>query len=64
VNCAGIGTAGRIVGRDGPMPLAAFERVIRINLIGSFNLLRLAAADMAKLDPLDEGERGVIINTA
>jgi len=64
VNCAGVGTAGRIVGRDGPMPLAAFERVIRINLIGSFNLLRLAAADMAKLDPLDEGERGVIINTA
>ena len=45
VNCAGVGTAGRIVGRDGPMPLAAFERVIRINLIGSFNLLRLAAAD-------------------
>ena len=64
VNCAGVGTAARIVGRDGPMPLAAFERVIRINLIGSFNLLRLAAADMAKLDPLDEGERGVIINTA
>ncbi|MGC1413070.1 MAG: SDR family NAD(P)-dependent oxidoreductase [Acetobacteraceae bacterium] len=64
VNCAGVGTAGRIVGRDGPMPIAAFERVVRINLIGSFNLLRLAAADMAKLDPLDEGERGVIINTA
>jgi NAD(P)-dependent dehydrogenase (short-subunit alcohol dehydrogenase family) len=64
VNCAGVGTAGRIVGRDGPMSLAAFERVIRINLIGSFNLLRLAAADMAKCDPLDEGERGVIINTA
>jgi NAD(P)-dependent dehydrogenase (short-subunit alcohol dehydrogenase family) len=64
VNCAGVGVAGRIVGREGPMPLAAFEQVIRINLIGSFNLLRLAAADMAKLDPLDEGERGVIINTA
>jgi NAD(P)-dependent dehydrogenase (short-subunit alcohol dehydrogenase family) len=64
VNCAGIGTAGRIVGRDGPMPLAAFERVVRINLIGSFNLLRLAAAGMAKLDPLEEGERGVIVNTA
>ena len=44
VNCAGIGTAGRIVGRDGPMQLAAFERVIRVNLIGSFNMLRLAAA--------------------
>lgn len=64
VNCAGVGTAGRIVGRDGPMPLAAFERVIRINLIGSFNLLRLAAADMGTLDPLDDGERGAIINTA
>jgi len=64
VNCAGVGTAGRIVSRDGPMQLAAFERVIRINLIGSFNLLRLAAADMAALDPLDEGERGVIVNTA
>jgi NAD(P)-dependent dehydrogenase (short-subunit alcohol dehydrogenase family) len=64
VNCAGVGTAGRIVGRDGPIDLAAFERVIRINLIGSFNLLRLAAADMTALDPLEEGERGVIINTA
>jgi len=64
VNCAGVGTAGRIVGRDGPLALAAFERVIRINLIGSFNLLRLAAADMLALDPLDEGERGVIVNTA
>jgi NAD(P)-dependent dehydrogenase (short-subunit alcohol dehydrogenase family) len=64
VNCAGIGTAGRIVGRDGPIDLAAFERVIRINLIGSFNLLRLAAADMTPLAPLEEGERGVIVNTA
>jgi len=64
VNCAGVGTAGRIVGRDGPMALAAFERVIRVNLIGSFNLLRLAAADMTALDPLDDGERGVIVNTA
>jgi NAD(P)-dependent dehydrogenase (short-subunit alcohol dehydrogenase family) len=64
VNCAGVGTAGRIVGRDGPMQLAAFERVIRVNLIGSFNLLRLAAADMSKLEPLEDGERGVIVNTA
>jgi NAD(P)-dependent dehydrogenase (short-subunit alcohol dehydrogenase family) len=64
VNCAGVGTAGRIVGRDGPMQLAAFERVIRINLIGSFNLLRLAAAEMSALDPLEDGERGVIVNTA
>jgi NAD(P)-dependent dehydrogenase (short-subunit alcohol dehydrogenase family) len=64
VNCAGVGTAGRIIGRDGPMQLAAFERVIRINLIGSFNMLRLAAADMSALHPLDDGERGVIVNTA
>ena len=64
VNCAGVGTAGRIVSRDGPMRLAAFERVIRVNLIGSFNLLRLAAADMSALDPLEDGERGVIVNTA
>ena len=64
VNCAGVGTAGRIVGRDGPMALDGFERVIRINLIGTFNLLRLAAADMATLDPQEDGERGVIVNTA
>jgi NAD(P)-dependent dehydrogenase (short-subunit alcohol dehydrogenase family) len=64
VNCAGIGTAGRIVGRDGPMKLAAFERVIRVNLIGTFNMLRLAAAEMGALDPFEDGERGVIVNTA
>jgi NAD(P)-dependent dehydrogenase (short-subunit alcohol dehydrogenase family) len=64
VNCAGVGTAGRIVGRDGPLALAAFERVIRVNLIGTFNMLRLSAAAMSMLDPLDDGERGVIVNTA
>jgi len=64
VNCAGIGPAKRIVGRDGPMPLAQFERVIRVNLIGSFNMMRLAAADMAGLDPFTDGERGVIVLTA
>ena len=64
VNCAGVGTAGRIVGRDGPLALAAFERVIRVNLIGTFNMLRLSAAAMSALDPLDDGERGVIVNTA
>ncbi|MCZ8182639.1 MAG: SDR family NAD(P)-dependent oxidoreductase [Beijerinckiaceae bacterium] len=64
VNCAGIGTARRVVGRDGPMPLAEFERVIRVNLIGSFNMLRLAGAGMTTLDPLADGERGVIISTA
>ena len=64
VNCAGIGPAKRIVGRDGPMPLADYERVIAINLIGTFNMLRLAAADMQALEPLADGERGVIVSTA
>ena len=64
VNCAGIGPAKRIVGRDGPMPLADFERVIDINLVGTFNIMRLVAADMQSLGPLDDGERGVIIMTA
>jgi NAD(P)-dependent dehydrogenase (short-subunit alcohol dehydrogenase family) len=64
VQCAGIGTARRVVGRDGPMPLEAFERVIRVNLLGGFNMLRLAAADMVELSPMDDNERGVIINTA
>ncbi|HYB55367.1 MAG TPA: SDR family NAD(P)-dependent oxidoreductase [Alphaproteobacteria bacterium] len=64
VNCAGIGPAARIVGKDGPMPLDQFSKVIAVNLIGSFNMMRLAAADMARLDPLADGERGVIISTA
>jgi NAD(P)-dependent dehydrogenase (short-subunit alcohol dehydrogenase family) len=64
VNCAGVGTPGRIVSREGPLPLANYERVIRINLIGTFNMLRLAAAEMTAADPLEDGERGVIINTA
>lgn len=64
VNCAGIAPAKRIAGRDGPMPLEAFEQVIRVNLIGSFNLLRLAAADMIAADPLEDGERGVIVSTS
>jgi NAD(P)-dependent dehydrogenase (short-subunit alcohol dehydrogenase family) len=64
INCAGVGPAKRIVGRDGPMPLADFARVININLIGTFNALRLAAADMQSLPPLEDGERGVIVSTA
>lgn len=64
VNCAGIGTAGRVLGRDGPLPLAEFERTIRVNLVGSFNVLRLAVARMAALEPLADGERGVVVNTA
>ncbi|MCQ1573954.1 SDR family NAD(P)-dependent oxidoreductase [Neorhizobium galegae] len=64
VNCAGIGTAGRIVGKNGPMPLADFERVIRVNLIGTFNMLRLAAERMSGLPERDDKARGVIVNTA
>jgi len=64
VNCAGIGVAKRIIGRDGPMPLPDFERVIAVNLIGTFNMMRLAAAAMTALGPLEDGERGVIVSTA
>jgi NAD(P)-dependent dehydrogenase (short-subunit alcohol dehydrogenase family) len=64
INCAGIGPAARIVGKEGPMPLEQYRRVIEVNLIGSFNMMRLAAADMVGLDPLEDGERGVIISTA
>jgi NAD(P)-dependent dehydrogenase (short-subunit alcohol dehydrogenase family) len=64
INCAGIGKAGRIVGREGPMPLGNYEQVIKINLIGSFNTLRLFAAECSKTEALEEGERGVAINTA
>jgi NAD(P)-dependent dehydrogenase (short-subunit alcohol dehydrogenase family) len=64
VNCAGIGNAGRIVGRNGPLDLEHFATVINVNLIGTFNIMRLAAAEMIKLDALDTEERGVIINTS
>lgn len=64
VNCAGIGPAARIIGREGPMPLGDFERVLRVNLIGSFNMLRLAAAHMTALPERDDKARGAIVNTA
>lgn len=73
VNCAGIATAGRTVGREGPLDLGAFERTIRVNLIGTFNVSRLAAAAMAANEPVtaeplpgvpETAERGVIVNTA
>ena len=65
VNCAGIATARRIIGRDGPAPLEEFRRVIEANLIGTFNVMRVCAADMADMQPLNEtGERGVMIATA
>ncbi|MFW3898610.1 SDR family NAD(P)-dependent oxidoreductase [Pseudomonas bharatica] len=64
VNCAGIVGAEKVLGRNGPHGLGSFARVINVNLIGSFNMLRLAAAAMAEGAPSEEGERGVIINTA
>jgi NAD(P)-dependent dehydrogenase (short-subunit alcohol dehydrogenase family) len=64
INCAGIGTAERVLGKDGPGSLASFTRVIQVNLIGTFNSIRLAAAAMATNQPNEGGERGVIINTA
>jgi len=64
ISCAGVGPAKRIVGRDGPMPLADFARVVEINLIGTFNAMRLAAAAMQPLEPLADGERGIIVCTA
>lgn len=64
INCAGIASVGRIIGRNGPLPLADFERTIRINLIGTFNLMRLAAHDMSNVEPGPDGERGLIVNTA
>jgi len=65
MNIAGIGTAKRVIQRDGsPAPLEDFERVVRINLVGTYNMIRLAAARMVKLDPLDDGERGVMLCTA
>jgi len=65
VNCAGIGWAQRTIGRDGsPHDFGAFELVLRVNLIGTFNVLRLAASAISAVEPLDDGERGVIVNTA
>lgn len=65
MNCAGIAPGARIVGKEGPHDLSFFSKVINVNLIGTFNMLRLAAADMTTLEPLNEtGERGIIINTA
>ena len=64
VSVAGILIPGRIVGKDGPLPLDKFKKVIDVNLVGTFNMMRLAAADMAGLPPLVDGERGVIISTS
>jgi NAD(P)-dependent dehydrogenase (short-subunit alcohol dehydrogenase family) len=63
VNCAGIGTPARVLGRNGPLPLDLFARVVQVNLIGTFNVIRLAAERMSANEPVD-GDRGVIVNTA
>jgi NAD(P)-dependent dehydrogenase (short-subunit alcohol dehydrogenase family) len=64
VNCAGIAVGMKTIGKEGPHPLDLYRTVIEVNLIGTFNMIRLAADRMAKLDPLEGGERGVIVNTA
>ncbi|MCL4872144.1 MAG: 3-hydroxyacyl-CoA dehydrogenase [Anaerolineae bacterium] len=64
INCAGVAIAQRVLGREGPHALADFARVINVNLVGTFNVIRVAAAAMAQNDPNEEGERGIIINTA
>ena len=64
VTCAGIATPGRVVGRKGPLPLATFRQVIEVNLIGTFNVLRLAAERMIALEPDEDGDRGVVVMTA
>ena len=64
VNCAGIGRSGRTVSKSGPHDLAMFSQVIQVNLIGTFNVIRVAAYAMSQAEPMDGGERGVIINTA
>lgn len=64
VNCAGIPGAQRVLGREGPHSLEFFSRILQVNLVGTFNMIRLAAVAMDKNEPLDTGERGVIINTA
>lgn len=64
VNCAGVGHAARIVGREGKLSIDLFERVIRVNLVGTYNVMSFAAQAMMALPPLPDGERGVIVNTA
>jgi Dehydrogenases with different specificities (related to short-chain alcohol dehydrogenases) len=64
VNCAGVATPGKVLGKDGPLPIGRFNQVIQINLIGTMNVIRLAAEQMVKNPPNDDEEKGVVINTA
>src|ERR671912_1828348 len=64
VNCAGVASAEKVLGREGPHSLDSFSKVVQVNLIGTFNVIRLASEAMSGNDPLESGERGVIVNTA
>ncbi|HEU5111186.1 MAG TPA: SDR family NAD(P)-dependent oxidoreductase, partial [Micromonosporaceae bacterium] len=64
VNCAGVGWAGRILGKQGPHDLELFRKVVEVNLVGTFNVLRLAAAAISATEPLEHNQRGVVVNTA
>ena len=64
VNCAGVGTPAKVLGKEGPMSIDLFNKVVQINLIGTFNVIRLAAEQMVKNDPKEDNEKGVVINTA
>ena len=64
VNCAGTAPAEKVAGRDGPHSLETFSRAVNINLVGTFNMIRLAAASISREEPGEDGERGVIVNTA
>jgi NAD(P)-dependent dehydrogenase (short-subunit alcohol dehydrogenase family) len=64
INCAGVAAAEKVLGREGPHSLESFAKVIEVNLVGTFNVVRLAAEAMAKIEPTEGGERGVIVNTA
>ena len=64
VNCAGVGWAGRILGKQGPHDLELFRKVVEVNLVGTFNVIRLAAVAIAATEPLEQGQRGVVVNTA
>ncbi|MCA1848139.1 MAG: 3-hydroxyacyl-CoA dehydrogenase [Actinobacteria bacterium] len=64
INCAGIASAEKVLGREGPHPLESFSKVVEVNLVGTFNVVRLAAEAMARNEPTEGGERGVIVNTA
>lgn len=64
INCAGVANPGKVLGKDGPLPIEQFDRVVQINLIGTMNVIRLAAEQMTKNPPGEDGEKGVVINTA